>query len=102
MPVLRDLLRPGLDLVVVGTAAGHASAARRAYYAGRGNRFWPVLHELKLIPKLGPDDYERLLHHGIGLTDLAKHSSGMDGGLPPGCFDSARLRRKIEVVSPSM
>jgi hypothetical protein len=55
-----------------------------------------------LIPKFGPDDYERLLQHDIGLTDLAIHSSGMDGDLPPGCFDTARLRRKIEVASPSM
>ena len=32
--VLPDLLRPGLRLVVCGTAAGAVSAAKGAYYAG--------------------------------------------------------------------
>jgi hypothetical protein len=38
MSILPDLLSPGLDLIIVGTAAGRASAKRRAYYAGRGSQ----------------------------------------------------------------
>ena len=37
--ILPDLLANDLDLVIVGTAAGRASAKRRLYYAGPGNRF---------------------------------------------------------------
>ena len=37
---LEDLLRPGLRLVICGTAAGTQSAAINAYYAGPANRFW--------------------------------------------------------------
>lgn len=45
MTVLSDLLRPGLDVVFVGTAVATASADRGHYYSGRGNRFWQLLHE---------------------------------------------------------
>jgi TDG/mug DNA glycosylase family protein len=37
--VLPDLLRPGLRVVFIGTAAGAASARAGAYYAGPGNQF---------------------------------------------------------------
>jgi double-stranded uracil-DNA glycosylase len=101
MSILPDLLRPGLDLIVVGTAAGRASAKLGLYYAGRGNRFWRVLHEAKLTPiELKADDCRRLIEYRIGLTDLAKHASGMDQDLPANCFDPVRLRRTIEALSP--
>lgn len=37
--MLPDLLRPGLRVVFIGTAAGAASARAGAYYAGPGNQF---------------------------------------------------------------
>ena len=43
MTVLPDVLEPGLTVVFCGTAVGATSAQVRAYYAGRGNRFWEVL-----------------------------------------------------------
>ncbi|MFC7609612.1 uracil-DNA glycosylase family protein [Teichococcus aestuarii] len=43
-PVLPDLLAPGLRLVFCGSAPGLVSAARGAYYAHPGNRFWGILH----------------------------------------------------------
>ena len=52
MTVLPDLLAAGLDLVIVGTAAGLTSAERRCYYAGTGNRLWHTLHEIGLTPIL--------------------------------------------------
>ena len=43
---------------------------------GPGNRFWRTLHEVGLTPtELRPDEYARLLNHGIGLTDLARAPS---------------------------
>jgi len=101
MPVLPDLLVPGLDLIVVGTAAGRASAELRQYYAGRGNKFWRTLHEVGLTPiQLRPDQYAQLLDYRIGLTDVAKHASGMDRDLVASDFDAERLRAAIEAVSP--
>lgn len=67
LPVLPDILRPGLRLIVCGTAAGRAWAARKAYYAGRGNRFWEVIHRVGLTPELlSPEDCPTLLQYGIG------------------------------------
>jgi len=45
---LPDLLRPNLDVVFVGTAAGRYSAALGAYYARPSNLFWPTLHKVGL------------------------------------------------------
>jgi TDG/mug DNA glycosylase family protein len=73
----------------------------RAYYAGRGNRFWEVIHRIGLTPELlTPENSSRLLQYGIGLTDLAKDQFGMDAGLPSGRFDVARLRVIIETNQP--
>jgi TDG/mug DNA glycosylase family protein len=100
MTVLPDLLASGLDLVIVETAAGRTSAEQH-HYAGRGNRFWRVLHEIGLTPiELRPDDYAQLVDYGIGLTDLAKGAFGMDGDLLRSDFDRVRLRAVIKTASP--
>jgi double-stranded uracil-DNA glycosylase len=103
MVILPDLLANNLDLVIVGTAAGRVSAKRGLYYAGPGNRFWRTLHEVGLTPtELQPDDYAKLLHYGIGLTDLAKGACGDDSNLKPADFDRMRLRAVIKTRSPRL
>ena len=98
---LPDVLKPGLDLVICGTAAGNSSAAEKAYYAHPGNRFWRILAETGLTPcQLTPHEFERLPEFGIGLTDIAKRYSGTDAGLEPGVSDFGRFRRKIEEAQP--
>jgi len=60
--ILPDVLEPGLHVVFCGTQAGSASARRGAYYAGPGNKFWPVLHEIGLVPvTLGAAEVEGLM-----------------------------------------
>lgn len=77
--MLNDLLAPGLKLVICGTAASTVSAARRLYYAGPRNKFWPVIYEVGLTSKhLFPKDYEQLLAFGVGLTDVVKEQAGSD------------------------
>ena len=101
--VLPDLLRPGLDLVICGTAAGNRFAAIGAYYAGRGNRFWRILAETRLTPsKLNPIDFGSLPDLGIGLTDLAKRARGMDSGLNANDFDTERFWRSIKSAQPGV
>ncbi len=86
-PVLPDLLRPGLKFVFCGTAAGTISAARGAYYAHPQNRFWPALHAAGLTSRLlGPEEFGQLPQWGLGLTEIAKHVSGMDRELPAGAL----------------
>lgn len=105
-PVLPDLLRPGLDLVFCGTAAGTMSAAKGQYYAHPQNKFWRTLHAVGLTPRLlKPAEYRSLPDWRIGLTDLAKHVWGMDSQLPSGSLGRdavSALRTRIAKYRPAI
>jgi double-stranded uracil-DNA glycosylase len=102
--VLPDVLAPGIRIVFCGTAAGTESARRGAYYAHPQNRFWRALHEAGLTPRrFAPAEYALLPDIGLGLTDIAKFVSGMDGELPRGALGRApceALFAKIAGVAP--
>jgi TDG/mug DNA glycosylase family protein len=99
--ILPDLVTPDMRVVFCGTAAGGASARAGAYYAGRGNRFWRILHETGLTPRLlRPQDFNQLPALGIGLTDVSKTASGMDHEIEESAFDPQRLQRVIEEAAP--
>jgi TDG/mug DNA glycosylase family protein len=101
--ILPDLLRPDLDLVICGTAAGAISAARGAYYANPGNRFWSVLAETGLTPhRFRPEEFPRLTALGIGLTDVCKSAAGQDDALPRQAFDRARLAEAMRRFRPRL
>src|ERR1700730_10873994 len=101
--MLPDVLCPGLRVVFCGTAAGAVSAARGAYFAGPGNRFWSIVAEIKLTPhQLKPDELRLLPTFGIGLTDIAKSVSGADSELPIGSFDVPGFANRIRVVRPRL
>jgi TDG/mug DNA glycosylase family protein len=94
MAVLPDVLAENLDVVFCGTAPGQYSATAGAYYAKPGNRFWPTLHKVGLTPScLAPQQYRQVLECGLGLTDLAKHTSGQDASLSKQDFEPRALQR---------
>lgn len=97
--ILPDYLAPGLDVIIVGTAAGEQSAGLGHYYAGQGNDFWHLLHESGLTPRLlTPDDDWTLLGLGIGLTDLVKNvAQSHDRGLK---FDVPSLTANVDRYQP--
>ena len=102
-PILPDILSPDLRIVFCGSAAGAASARASAYYAGPGNKFWPILHRVGLTPRLlEPKNFKELPDFGIGLTDLAKHASGSDASLPRGADDPAGLYDRIHRYRPAI
>jgi double-stranded uracil-DNA glycosylase len=102
--VLDDVFAPGLGLVFCGSAAGTMSARLRRYYAHPQNRFWPTLKKTGLVPEdFDPAEFRKLPAFGVGLTDLAKYASGMDGALPKGSLGEkacADLRRRIAEARP--
>ncbi len=100
-PILPDVLKPGLHVVFCGTQAGAVSATRGAYYAGPGNKFWTIIHEIGLVPeRFAPERFRELPRYGIGLTDVAKRSSGPDSALRGNHFDVAGLRDRIAAHRP--
>ena len=101
--VLPDLLRPGLRLVLCGSAVGRVSALRGAPYAGPGNKFWPILAEIGLTPHLfASDESGNLLALGIGLTDLNKTESGADSALSSRADAPEILAGKVERYQPKL
>jgi TDG/mug DNA glycosylase family protein len=102
--VLPERLKPGLRLVFCGTAAGRLSALTGAYYANPQNKFWRTLFAVGLTPRLfTPGEYPLLWELGIGLTDIAKFSYGMDHQLPRhslGPRAAKALRARIEKIAP--
>lgn len=87
---MRDILAPGLRVVIVGTIAAWHRNEREHYYAGVGNSFWLLLHESGLTPHLlTPEEDQSLPGHGIGLTDLVR-TERSEAGEPPR-FDLAGL-----------
>jgi TDG/mug DNA glycosylase family protein len=101
MHVLPDLLEQNLKVVFCGTAVGKQSAERQAYYAGNGNKFWPILCSIGITNRqLEPSVYKSLLTFRVGLTDLAKEVSGSDANIKASDFDRTRLRQVIEDYKP--
>ena len=84
-----------------GTAAGTKSAERGAYYAGPGNRFRDVLHNVQLTShKLTPDEFSTLPPFGLGLTDVAKGASGPDAKIERPEYDAHTFKTKIRHLRP--
>ncbi len=100
--ILRDILELGLTVVFCGTAVGPKSAAKGAYYAGPGNRFWSVLAECGMTPsQLDPSEFATLPRYGIGLTDLVKTQAALDAGITD-AWDLVGFREKIERFEPDL
>ena len=94
--ILPDLLQSDLKVVFCGTAAGDKSAMRQAYYAGIGNLFYPTLTLCGFIPNLlHPSKFTELISFGIGLTDLAKFTHGIDSNLKYEDYDTKSFEEKI-------
>jgi TDG/mug DNA glycosylase family protein len=97
------VLVPGLRVVFCGTAAGEVAARVGAPYAGPGNRFWWVLHEVGLTPReLSPLEFRDLPTWGIGLTDAAKHVVGGDSVLRAADFDACAVVDKVTRYAPGV
>ena len=95
------MLEPRLEVVFCGTAAGAVAARVGAPYAGPGNGFWWVLHEVGLTPReLRPAEFGELPRYGIGLTDVAKYTSGSDASLARSDFEPAAVVAKVERHAP--
>lgn len=101
--MLPDILEENLKLVVCGTAAGARSAQISQYYAGPGNKFWPLLASLGLTPRcLAPSEAHLLPSLGIGLTDLVKGQSGADSVIEFGRAGRASLTEKVHGLQPQI
>jgi len=101
--MLPDVLEPGLQVVICGTAVSKKSASVECYYANPNNKFWEVLAEVKLTPyRLSPKDYPTLPKYGIGLTDLCKRRAGNDSDLSSSDYDVKDFIERIRSSAPKI
>jgi TDG/mug DNA glycosylase family protein len=104
-PMLRDCVRPGVDVLFVGINPGSRSAAIGHHFAGYSNRFWKLLHDSGLIPEpIKAEDDARLCEWGLGITNLiSRMTPGIDT-LKPHEYGAglARLGRKVRRWKPKV
>jgi double-stranded uracil-DNA glycosylase len=66
---LPDIIEPGLSILFCGINPGMQAASTGHHFAGRGNRFWRVLHLAGFTPEeFRPENDRQLLEYGYGLT----------------------------------
>jgi TDG/mug DNA glycosylase family protein len=77
---LRDCIRPGVRVLLVGINPGIRSAITRHHFAGYSNRFWKLLFESGLVPEpITAQEDRRLPEWGFGVTNvIARPSPGID------------------------
>jgi TDG/mug DNA glycosylase family protein len=100
---LPDLLEPGLSVVFCGINPGALAATTGRHFAGRGNRFWRVVHLAGFTPELiSPEDDRTLLQYGCGLTTVVSRPTARADELSQWEFKAAatEFERKIERYAP--
>ncbi len=86
----RPILRPGLAVVFVGYNPSLPAWRTGRYYANPGNRFYRLLFESGLTPRLlTPADDRSLPDYGIGAVDLIPEPSARADLVPSKRFRAA-------------
>ena len=100
---LRDRIRPGVRVLLVGINPGVRSALTGHHFAGYSNRFWKLLSDSGLTPtRLTYQDDVRLPEWGLGITNLiARPSPGIDALSPAEYIEGwTILDRKLRRYRP--
>ncbi len=101
--ILEDVLAEDLVVVFVATTATDRSARTEAYYAGKGNKFWRTLFRVRLTPRqFRPEEYNLLLAHDMGLTDMVKKRTAVDAELTDADFEIDPFLKKIKDHGPAI
>ncbi|MFY9586982.1 MAG: G/U mismatch-specific DNA glycosylase [Actinomycetota bacterium] len=100
---IRDVIAPDLKVLFVGINPGLYSGAVGRHFARPGNRFWKTLHRAGFTDvELSPFDQERLLDHGLGITNLVRRTTATAAELSPEELrrGSVSITRKVKHYRP--
>ncbi|KQT94493.1 hypothetical protein ASG49_06380 [Marmoricola sp. Leaf446] len=98
MHVLPDVVGDRPVVVFCGRAGVDSSKAREHRYDAPGNRFWSLLHDSSLTPRLLRADEEAALpSYGLGSTDLVRTG---EEWTRPSSYAVAELVAKVEAWQP--
>jgi TDG/mug DNA glycosylase family protein len=101
--MLPDIIAERLAVVFCGINPGMMAAATGHHFAGRGNRFWRVIHLAGFTPEeILPRDDRTILHYGCGLTAVVERPTARADQLSAEEFTlaAARFEKKIRHYSP--
>lgn len=101
---LPDVIAPGLRVLFCGINPGMLAAATGHHFAGRGNRFWQVMHLSGFTPhRIAPEDSASLLHHGCGLTTVVERPTAREDQIDRDEYRAAAeaFRGKIAHYAPA-
>jgi TDG/mug DNA glycosylase family protein len=105
LPPLRDRIRPGVRVLLVGINPGVRSSLTGHHFAGYSNRFWKLLYEAGLVHEpITAEDDGRLPEWGFGVTNIVpRPTPGIDTLTPKEYVEGrVRLRRKILRYKPKV
>jgi double-stranded uracil-DNA glycosylase len=105
LPPLRDRIKPGVRVLLVGINPGVRSSLTGHHFAGYSNRFWKLLYEARLVPDpITAEDDGRLPEWGFGVTNIVpRPTPGIDTLTPREYVEGrVRLRRKILRYKPAV
>jgi TDG/mug DNA glycosylase family protein len=89
--VLPDHLDYDLDIILVGINPGERSNLLGHHFAGRGNKFWTLIHEAGLVPRpMTYEDDSLLPGLGIGLTNIVGRVSRGSAELERADYEEGR------------
>ena len=101
--MLDDVLNEDLVVVFCGAAVGEGSPREQTYYGGKRNRFWPTLARTKITPRqFRPEEFELVLAHDIGLTDLLKAKGSSSAPRTDADYDVKGFRKNIASHQPAI
>lgn len=100
---LADIIAEGLAVLFCGINPGLSAAATGHHFAGRGNRFWQVLHLAGFTPeRIAPEDDRTILQYGCGLTALVARPTARAEKVAAAEFRAAaaQFERRIGQYAP--
>jgi len=100
---LPDIIAPGLQIVFCGINPGRSAASTGHHFAGRGNRFWRVLHLAGFtVETFRPENDRQLLESGYGLTAAVSRPTARSDELSRAEIQAAatQLEQKIRRCAP--
>jgi double-stranded uracil-DNA glycosylase len=98
LQALPDIIEPGLAILFCGINPGMNAASTGHHFAGRGNRFWKVLHLAGYTnEELRPENDRQLLQYGFGLTAAVARPTARADELSRAEIQSAKAQLELKV-----